>query len=53
MTMTQIKSDLHHICNAFNLGKLIGYKTEKYSVQGYDIAKFETSTGNFEYIFKN
>lgn len=53
MTITQIKSDLQHICKAFKLGELIGYKTEKHNVEGYEIAKFETSTGNFEYIFKS
>lgn len=53
LTFTEIKSDLNAICELFKLGSLIGYKTENHSAQGYKVAKFETTNGNFEYIFKN
>ena len=53
LTFTEIKNDLNTICELFKLGKLIGYKTENHSVQGYKVAKFETTNGNFEYIFNN
>jgi len=52
LTFTEIKSDLNAICELFKLGSLIGYKTENHSAEGYKVAKFETTNGNFEYIFK-
>jgi hypothetical protein len=53
MTFSQLIIDIQGICKAFKLGELIGYTTDKHSVSGFEVAKFETSKGNFEYIFKS
>ena len=52
-TFKDIKSDLNSICELFKLGSLIGYKTKNHSAEGYKVANFETTNGNFEYIFKS
>mgnify|MGYP003621608683 CR=1 FL=1 len=52
-SFTEIKSDLTAICQLYKLGELKGYKTENHSAEGFKVAKFETTNGNYEYIFKN
>ncbi len=52
-SFTEIQSDLTAICELFSLGELKGYETENHSLNGYKIAKFETTNGNYQYIFKN
>jgi hypothetical protein len=53
MTFSQLIIDIQSICKLFNLGELSGYETHKYSIAGYEVAKFTTSSGNYEYIFKS
>jgi hypothetical protein len=50
---TEIQSDLTTICQLFNLGELKSHETKNHSLNGYKIAKFETTNGNYQYIFKN
>jgi hypothetical protein len=52
-TFTELHNNISTICELFKLGDLVSYKTEKHSLNGYKIAKFETNLGNYEYIFKN
>ncbi len=49
----EIQSDLTAICQLYKLGELKGYKTENHSVIGFKVANFETTNGNFNYIFKS
>jgi len=52
-TFEKIQSDLTTICQLFKLGQLKGYKTENHSIEGFMVAKFETTVGFYKYIFKN
>jgi hypothetical protein len=52
MTFSQLIIDLRGIYKAFDLGELISYVTDKHSLIGYEVARFETTIGNFEYIYK-
>jgi len=51
-TFNEIRSTINGLCEAFKLGNLIGYETKNHSVEGFKIAKFQTESGNYEYIFK-
>jgi len=53
MTFKEIITDIKGICKAFNLGQYKGCSTKKHTVAGYEVANFETSTGNYEYIYKS
>ena len=52
MTFKQVVTDIKGICEAFNLGDYKVCSTKKHSVAGYEVAEFQTSTGNYNYIYK-
>ena len=53
MNLSEIISDIKQICEAFKLGEYIGSLIGPHTVAGYGIAKFQTTTGNYEYIYKS
>lgn len=53
MTATGIKNDLQILCDLFKIGTLISWRSEKHTVEGYMVAKFETETGTYNYFFKS
>lgn len=52
-TFEELRNNITTICELFKLGELVSYKTENHVLNGFKVAKFETTLGNYEYIFKN
>ena len=51
--MKEIKNTLEQICLAFELGTVLSFRTDKYTVDGYNVAYFDTSSEKgLKYIFK-
>lgn len=52
-TFTKLNNEINTICELFNLGELLSYKTKNHSLEGFKIANFETNLGKYEYIYRN
>ena len=51
--MKEIRDTLEQIAEAFELGKVLSFKTDKYSVTGYNVATFNTTQEKgLKYIYK-
>jgi hypothetical protein len=51
--MKEIRTTLEQIAKAFKLGKVLSFRTEKYCVDGYNVAYFNTTQEQaLKYIYK-